>query len=297
MAAGTDGMTRGGQLREGIAARGLVQAMAAHNPLSALLAEEAGFDAIWASGFELSAAYGIPDASLLSLTQHLDMTRAICERVALPVIADIDTGYGNAVNVMHVVAAYGRAGAAAVVMEDKRFPKDTSLLEGGRQELVSITEFEGKVAAAVAARPDPAMLVVARTEALIAGFGQAEALERAAAYAAAGADLILVHSKARTPDEVLGFVAAWDGRVPLALVPTNYPQLTEAMMRETGKIGLVIYGNHAIRAAVAAMRQAFRRIRAEGGTAGVEASIATVEDVFRLQGVPAMKAAEARYLR
>src|SRR3954467_10227064 len=107
-------------LKEKIAAGELVRIMSAHNPLSARLAEEAGFDAIWASGFELSAAYGVPDASLLSLTQHLDMTRAICERVGIPVIADIDTGYGNAINAMHVVAGYGRAGVGAVVMEDKR---------------------------------------------------------------------------------------------------------------------------------------------------------------------------------
>jgi phosphoenolpyruvate phosphomutase len=289
--------SRGQAIRDGIASRSMVHAMSAHNPLSARLAEEAGFDAIWASGFELSAAYGIPDASLLSLTQHLEMTRAICEAVALPVIADIDTGYGNAINVMHVVAAYERAGVGAVVMEDKRFPKDTSLLEGGRQELVGVTEFQGKIEAAAAARRDPSLVLVARTEALIAGLGQAEALARAHAYAAAGADMILVHSKQKTPAEVMGFIAAWDGAAPLVLVPTAYPQLTEAAMRETGKIGVVIYGNHAIRAAVTAMQQVFRQIRAEGGIAGADAAIVSVEEIFRLQGVPAMKAAEARYLR
>lgn len=290
-------MGKGGLIRGGIAARGLVHAMSAHNPLSARLAEEAGFDAIWASGFELSAAHGIPDASLLSLTQHLDMTRAICERVAIPVIADIDTGYGNAVNVLHVVAAYERAGVGAVVMEDKRFPKDTSLLEGGRQELVRVEEFQGKIAAAVAARRDPSLVVVARTEALIAGLGQGEALSRAHAYAEAGADMILVHSRQRTPEEVLGFIAAWDGRVPIVLVPTAYPQLTEAAMRGTGKVGVVIYGNHAIRAAVTAMQQVFRRIREEGGIAGADAAIVPVEEIFRLQAVPEMKAAEAKFLR
>lgn len=290
-------MGKGELIRNGIAARSLVHAMSAHNPLSALLAEEAGFDAIWASGFELSAAYGIPDASLLSLTQHLDMTRAICERVRLPVIADIDTGYGNAINVMHVVSAYERAGVGAVVIEDKRFPKDTSLLEGGRQELVRVEEFQGKIEAAAAARQDPSLVVVARTEALIAGLGQQEALSRAHAYVEAGADMILVHSKRKTPDEVLSFIAAWDGRVPIVLVPTAYPQLTEAAMRETGKVGVVIYGNHAIRAAVTAMRQVFRQIRAEGGIAGADADIVTVEEIFRLQGVPEMKAAEAKYLR
>src|ERR1700685_2622597 len=135
-------------LRAKITAGQLVTLMAAHNPLSARLAEEAGFDGIWASGFELSAAYGVPDASLLSLTQHLDMTRAIIDRVGVPVVADIDTGYGNAINVLHVVGAYARAGVAAVVMEDKLFPKDTSLLAGGRQELVRIAEFQGKIEAA-----------------------------------------------------------------------------------------------------------------------------------------------------
>src|SRR5579885_258187 len=153
-------------LKEKIATGRLVTLMSAHNPLSARLAEEAGFDGIWASGFELSAAYGVPDASLLSLTQHLDMTRAIGELVAVPVVADLDTGYGNAINVLHVVRLYAAAGAAAVVIEDKMFPKDTSLLAGGRQELVRAEEFQGKIEAAKAA--SGGMLVIARTEALIA---------------------------------------------------------------------------------------------------------------------------------
>jgi phosphoenolpyruvate phosphomutase len=281
-------MGAGRRLRDIIAREGLAHAMSAHNPLSARLAGQAGFHAVWASGFELSAAYGVPDASLLSMTQHLDMTRAIAEQVPIPVIADIDTGYGNAINVMHVVAAYGRAGVGAIVMEDKLFPKDTSLLAGGRQELVRPEEFQGKVAAACAARPDPDMLVVARTEALIAGAGMDEALKRAHAYVAAGADLILVHSKQKTPTEVLDFAARWDGSRKLALVPTAYPELTEADMKVTGKIGLVIYGNHAIRAAVTAMRDVFAQIRRDGGIAAADR---------QLQGVPAMKAAEKKFLR
>jgi phosphoenolpyruvate phosphomutase len=288
---------KGEAIRRGVAERGLVHAMSAHTPLSALLAEEAGFDAIWASGFELSAAFGLPDNSLLSYTQHLDMTRAMAERVRIPVIADIDTGYGNAINVQHVVAAYERAGVGAIVMEDKRFPKDTSLLEGGRQELVSTAEFQGKIQAACAARQEPSLVVVARTEALIAGLGQAEALARAHAYVAAGADMILAHNKRKTPDEVLEFAARWDGGRPIVLVPTAYPSLTEAAMRETGKIGIVIYGNHAIRAAVTAMQQVFRQIRAEGGIQGADAATVGVEEIFRLQDVPGMKARETHFLR
>src|SRR5947209_18207103 len=138
-------------LMQKIAEGRLATVMSAHNPLSARLAEEAGFDGIWASGFELSAAYGVPDASLLSFSQHLDMTRAMVEQTQIPMVADLDTGYGNAVNVLHVVGAYARAGCAAVVIEDKIFPKDTSLLAGGRQELVRVEEFQGKIEAARAA--------------------------------------------------------------------------------------------------------------------------------------------------
>src|ERR1700721_3762900 len=115
------------KLKQKLSSGELITLMSAHNPLSARLAEEAGFDGIWASGFELSAAYGVPDASLLSFTQHLDMTRAIVEQIGVPVVADIDTGYGNAINVLQVVAAYAAAGAAAGGREDKLFPKDTSL--------------------------------------------------------------------------------------------------------------------------------------------------------------------------
>ena len=290
-------MSAGQTLKDAMAREGLAHAMAAHNPLSARLAERAGFHGIWASGFELSAAYGVPDASLLSMTQHLDMTRAICEQVAIPVIADIDTGYGNAINVGHVVAAYDRAGVGAVVIEDKTFPKDTSLLAGGRQELVRIEEFQGKIEAACAARSPDGPLVIARTEALIAGAGLEEAHKRGRAYVEAGADLILVHSKQKTPHEVLAFAAHWDLPTPIALVPTAYPDLTEAKMRATGKIGLVIYGNHAIRAAVTEMKRVFARIREEGGIRSVDKEIVSVEEIFELQDVPGMKAREKRFLR
>lgn len=290
------------RLKQLITERDLVTLMSAHNPLSARLAEEAGFDGIWASGFELSAAYGVPDASLLSLTQHLDMTRAIVEQVAVPVVADIDTGYGNAINVLHVVAAYAAAGSAAVVMEDKLFPKDTSLLAGGRQELVRVEEFQGKIEAArevgqgTKERPHD-LLVIARTEALIADLGLDEALRRGMAYAEAGADLLLVHSKRKTPDEIVAFTERWQGPIPLTIVPTAYPALTEAKIRALGKIKIVIYGNHAVRAAVTAMRDVFARIRRDGGIHEVDKQIASVEDIFELQRVPAMKTAEKKYLR
>jgi phosphonopyruvate hydrolase len=269
-------------------------AMAAHNPLAAKLAAKAGFDAIWGSGFELSASYAVPDANILSVDTHLELMRAIGEVQDRPVIADLDTGYGNAVNVAYLVPRYAAAGVAAIVIEDKTFPKDSSLRPGGRQVLVPLQEFQGKVEAArLAGGP----LLVARTEALIAGLGQEEALRRGMAYAEAGADAVLIHSREKTPDEILEFCRAWPGRVPLVLVPTAYPQLTFAEIAALRKIGLIICANHAIRAAVAAMRSTFARILAEGGLAGVESSIATVAEIFDLQGDARMREWERRFLR
>ena len=290
-------MSKGRILRERIAERGLLQVMAGHSPLSARLAAEAGFDGIWASGFELSALHGLPDVSLVSMTQHLETMRAMAEAVELPVIADIDTGFGNAVNVIHAIQQYERAGAAAVVIEDKSFPKVTSLIAGGRQDLLRVEEFQGKIEAACATRRDPDFVVVARCEALIAGLGEAEALARSAAYEEAGADMILIHSKQKTPDEIESFVRAWQGRAPIVVVPTAYPDFTVARMRALGKIAVAIWGNHAIRAAVGAMQKVFRRILDDGGIQGVDREIPSVEEIFRLQGMDRVKADEKRFLR
>jgi 2-methylisocitrate lyase-like PEP mutase family enzyme len=108
---------------------------------------------------------------------------------------------------------------------------------------------------------------------------------------------VLIHSKQKTPNEILAFCRAWSGRVPLVLVPTSYPQLSFADVAALGKVGLIICGNHAIRAAVAAMQSTFRRILAEGGIAGVESDIASVAEVFALQGDEHMRKLEKAYLR
>src|ERR1700761_3450439 len=103
--------------------------------------------------------YAVPDANILSMGTHLEMMRAIGQVQHAPVIADLDTGFGNAVNVAYVVPQYAAAGVAAVVIEDKTFPKDTSLRPGGRQELVPVEEFQGKIAAAKASSR---IIVIAR---------------------------------------------------------------------------------------------------------------------------------------
>jgi len=143
-------------------------------------------------------------------------------------VADCDNGYGNAINVMRTVGEFERAGAAGVCIEDNDFPKRCSFYAGVKRDLVPVDEHARKIEAATAARRDPAFAVIARTEALIAGLGVDEALGRARAYAAAGADAVLVHSKARDFGELAAFAAAWDGRVPLVAVPTTYPGVAAA---------------------------------------------------------------------
>lgn len=274
-------------------------AMASHNPLSANLAAEAGFNAVWVSGFELSASYAVPDASLLPMSTHLEMTRSIAESLAdksFPLVVDVDTGFGNAINVAYIIPRFEAAGAAAVVIEDKQFPKDSSLRTNGRQILVTVEEFQGKIAAAKA--KSDSMLIIARTEALIAGLGQEEAQRRALAYVEAGADAILIHSKQPTPEEILSFCRSWpEEQVPLVLVPTSYPQLSFTDIAALGKVGLIICGNHAIRASVASMRNVFGRILKDDGLAGVEKNIASVSEIFELQGDSAMRKLEKDYLR
>lgn len=290
-------MSKAAQLRKCFREMPLVPIIGAHNPLSARLAEQAGFAGIWASGFELSAAYGVPDASLISMTQHLEMARAINDAVHIPVVADVDTGYGNAINVIYTVEKYENAGMAAMVIEDKKFPKDTSLLAGGRQELLSIEEFAGKIEAAVAARKDADFMIIARVEALIAGQGQAEAKRRGECYADAGADAILIHSKSKTPDEIVEFIHAWEHDTPLVIVPTAYPQLTEKDITALRKVRMVIYGNHGIRAAVTGMEEVFKQIRSDGGIQNVDKTIVPVTHIFDLQDVPKMKEDEKKFLR
>lgn len=284
-------------LRAIVSNSGLARVMAAHDPLSAILVEEAGFDGLWASGFEYSAAMGLADVSLVSMAEHLTNMRNMADRTSLPIVADVDTGFGNAINVLYTIEQYEAAGAAAAVIEDKMFPKVTSLIDGGRQDLLPIPEFQGKIEAAVSARKDPAFMIIARVEALIAGLGEKVALDRARAYEAAGADMILIHSKQKTPDEIESFISNWDGGIPIVIVPTAYPKMTEARAKALGKVGILIYGNHAIRGAVTGMQKVFAQIIADGGIQNANETIVPVAEIFRLQQMDKVKENEKRFLR
>lgn len=290
-------MNKANKLRELLTTKKNTKIVGAHNGLSAKLVERAGFDGVWASGLEISASYGIPDASLISMNQFLEAARSMNEVIDIPIVADCDTGYGNAMNVMYLVQRYEEAGIAGVSIEEKKFPKDNSLLAGGRQELLRVEEFEGKIEAAKSAQKNPDFMVIARVEALIAGWGQEEAQMRAHRYAEAGADAILIHSKSSDPGEVLEFINNWDLDVPLVLVPTNYPSLTEKDIEELGKVKLVIYANHGLRAAIKAMEDVFAKIKNDRGIYDLNEFMDPVSHVFEIQGVQKLKENEKIFLR
>lgn len=264
---------------------GPVRVMGAHDALGARIAVQAGFDAVWASGLELSASLGVPDIGLIGACEQLAAVQAMTLAVDVPVLVDCDTGYGDEHNVAYAVRRFEAAGAAAICIEDKTFPKRNSFLPG-EHELVPIAEFQAKLRAAKAAQQGPDFMIIGRVEALVAGAGIDEALQRARAYAAAGADAILIHSKDPTPDSVLAVARAWDSPVPLVAVPTTYATTTASELA-AGGYKLVIYANHGLRAAVRAMQTTCAQILAADSSTPVEASIATIREVFALQQVPA----------
>src|SRR4051812_24931503 len=142
--------------------------MARHDGLTACLVEEAGFDAVWASGFEISASHVLPDASILTMTDMMAVARQIEKSTTLPVIADCDDGFGNAIDVIQLVRAYERAAIAVLCIEDSPFPKRCSFYDDEVRRLVSIDEQARNIRAPVDARSNPRTVIIARTEALIA---------------------------------------------------------------------------------------------------------------------------------
>lgn len=260
-----------------------IAGVGARDALDARMVQDAGFDFVWASSFCISASHALPDTSILSMTQFLEAARAMRERISIPILYDADTGYGGPQNMAHAAKLIEDAGMSGYCVEDKTFPKETSLRPGASHTLLPTQSFVDKLHAALSVRKNEAMLVVARTEALIAGLGESEALERAYAYEEAGADCILIHSKSTDSNEIVSFVQNWNGKCPLVLVPTTYPDLTEEAVERLKKVKVVIYGNQLLRASVAASREALNSIRQAGGSHTLNGQLASLSDVFKLQ--------------
>ncbi len=282
------------QFRQMLESKELEFIMEAHNGLSAKIVEEAGFKGIWASGLSMSAALGVRDSNEASWTQIMDVLEFMSDATSIPILVDGDTGWGNFNNLRRAVQKLCQRGIAGICIEDKLFPKTNSFIGEG-QPLADMDEFCGKIKAGKDSQLDDDFQIVARVEALIAGWGMEEALRRAEAYHAAGADAILIHSKKSTADEVLTFIHEWGNRCPVVLVPTKY-YLTPTDEFEKAGTSLIIWANHNMRAAITAMRETTSRIYRDRSLAGVDGGMVKVSDVFDLVGNAELADAECRYL-
>lgn len=268
--------------------------MEAHDALSAAIAERSGFQGLWASGLSISSTLGYRDANEASWTELVDVVERIAAAARIPVLVDADSGFGNFNNARLVAARLASRGAAGVCLEDKGFPKMNSFV-GDRHPLAETEEFCGRLKAVKDTVTTPGFMLVARIEALIAGHGQDEALARAHAYADAGADAILIHSRKSNADEIFAFTRAWQNRLPVVIVPTKYYRTPVSDYRAAG-IATVIWANHNMRAAMSAMREVCDRILREEGIAGIESEVATLEELFQLMNYGELAVAEDRYL-
>lgn len=266
--------------------------MEAHDALSGAIAKRAGFKGLWASGLSIASSLGYRDVNEASWSQLVDVVERIVDATELPVLVDGDGGFGNFNNARLVARKLRQRGAAGIALEDTCFPKMNSFV-GDRHPLADIDEFSGRLRAVKDAVGEE-LVLVARIEALIAGYGMEEAMIRASAYATAGADAILIHSRKNTPEEILSFASAWQNRLPVVIVPTKYYRTPASAYRDAG-ISTVIWANHSMRAAIAAMRRVCGRILAEEGIAGIEADVATLDEVFELLRYDELARAEARY--
>ncbi len=268
--------------------------MEAHNGISARIVQEAGFKGIWGSGLALSAQFGVRDNNEASWTQVVEMLEFMSDVTDIPILLDGDTGYGNFNNMRRLVKKLEQRDIAGVCIEDKLFPKTNSFIAGERQPLAEIDEFCGKIKAGKDSQRNDNFSIVARIEALIAGWGISEAIKRAEAYHAAGADAILIHSKLSKPDQILEFTAEWANRCPVVIVPTKFYSTPTEVFRKAD-ISLVIWANHMIRAAVASMQRTARTVFENETLIDIEDNVAEVNELFRLQGADELSDAEKRY--
>lgn len=287
------------QLRRMLESNELEFLMEAHNGVSAKIAEEAGFKGIWGSGLSISASLGVRDNNEASWTQVLDVVEYMSDATKIPILLDGDTGYGNFNNMRRLVMKLEQRGVAGVCIEDKIFPKTNSFLRTEAQPLADIEEFCGKIKAGQDTKLDDDFNIIARVEALIAGWGLAEALKRADAYRLAGANGILMHSKISSASEILAFMKEWGERsktCPIVIVPTKYYSTPTNVFREAN-ISVCIWANHQMRAAITAMQNVTKTIYEEQSLINVEDKVASVKDIFRLQNDKELEDAEKLYLK
>jgi phosphoenolpyruvate phosphomutase len=252
------------RFRRLITSKPLIRVLEAHNGITGLIVDRTQiqvhgkleeFDAIWLSSLTDSTAKGKPDTEYVDLTSRLQTIHDVLDITTKPLILDGDTG-GPIEHFGLKIKALERIGVSAIAIEDKVSPKINSLVDGDHQQL-DINDFAHKISIGKQAQITDHFAIIARIESLILRKGVEDAVKRARAYIDAGADAILIHSKANSPSEIYEFCYAYkklDQSVPLVAVPTRYPQVSERELTQAG-IRIVIYANHLLRSAYSAMER------------------------------------------
>jgi carboxyvinyl-carboxyphosphonate phosphorylmutase len=283
-----------GRLRELIGGAAPLVAPGAYDALSARLVEQAGFDAVYMTGFGTTASLiGRPDVGLLTGAEMVDNARRIVSAVDVPVIADADTGYGNAINVVRTVQLYEQAGVAGIQLEDQVMPKKCGHMSG--KLLIGADEMAGKLRAAVEARRDPDLLIIARTDA-VAVTGVDDAIARARSFAEAGADALFVEAPTSEDDitrvakelrDVAPLVFNWaeGGRTP----PLSLERIAEL------GFSLVIYPIGTLLAATAGIRSLLATVKADGTPAAALPDLPAFGEFTDLIGLPEVQRLEQRF--
>lgn len=259
---------------------GLIVAPGCHDALGARIIERAGFEAVYMTGNGLSASLiGTPDIGLLTMTEMVERGRAFADAVDIPVIADADTGYGNANNVQRTVRAYEAAGVAAIHLEDQVTPKRCGAMAG--LALISAEEHADKIRAACAARKNPDLLIIGRSDARIPN-GFADALARGKAYAKAGADLVLLEML-QSEDEILEAVDSIEAPLMFNYVDGKVPQLNAARFEQLG-VRILSFPISATLAYAQMMTSFVAHIREQGTTANAPQPLMALPDYEALLG-------------
>ncbi len=238
----------------------LVQAPGVYDALTAKLAEEQGFDAIYMTGYGTAAGvFGLPDIGLVTLTEMVSNAGRIAEAVNIPLIADADTGYGNPINVVRTVREYEKAGAAAIHIEDQTWPKRCGHMAG--KSVIDAIDMVGKIKAAVDTRRDPDFLIIARTDA-IATHGFEHAIERGRMYAEAGADILFI--EAPVNKEQVGQIPKLLSPNPVLLnLSPRTPNFSLDEIRDMG-FAIAIYPGVCLAATIMACTEELKRVKETG---------------------------------
>jgi 2-methylisocitrate lyase-like PEP mutase family enzyme len=279
------------RLKARLARREALLAPGAGNALTARIIEDCGFEVVYVTGAGLAnTALGVPDIGLATMTELATTVGAIAEVTRLPLVVDIDTGFGNAVNTWRTVRAIERAGAAAVQIEDQEFPKRCGHFAG--KSVVPLPEMLAKLRAALDAREDPNLQIIARTDAAAVD-GFAAAMERAQAFIEAGADATFVEAP-RSEDEMAAIARLPVPQLANMVVGGKTPLLPQARLAAMG-FALVLYANTPLQAAMRAMHEVLSALHRDGDLSAVQGRLADFEERQRLVGKPFYDALEERY--